>query len=886
MSQLPGFDRTTDAVRVAALSTQFSGALIGLPLEPVRLTWSLDGQAGTQLGHQIAWRKDQDDEWRVEAVTLGRRAIGVVAPPGPLTAREVRQYKVRVAFADGWTQWSAPVLAEGGLGAQDWRAQLISIASEFEGPAPLLRHEFDLPAGVRRARLYAPAQGFYEVWINGRRANDEYMNPGWTPYDRRLLAQCWDVTELLQVGANGIGLVLGDGWFRGRLGGAGRHDVYGGRLAGLVQLEIDLAGAAAATVVSDAGWRGGFGAVRSTSLYGGTVADLRLTGEEFSRAGFDDSSWPTVSIVATDTGLLTPRPGPGVRVVAELPMELTRLDDRVMLDSGQNLAGWVKLTVRGRTGDQVTIRHAEVLDPDGTLHTRSLRRARPVDTYVLGHDGISELEPTHTYHGFRHCDVVGKPEVLSGLARAVSCDLAPRSSFACSDQALNQFHANALWSLRSNFMSVPTDCPQRDERLGWTGDAAAFAATANTLVNAAPFWDSWLRDLALEQREDGSVPSTVPNVFEPGELVMDGILADPWGRSGWADAVTLIPAAIYESYGDPAVLAQNLQPMRGWVEHLRRRAGEAIVVPDEPFQWGDWLDPDAPGTRPWESKVTPQFVANAFYVRSARLLAAAEALVGDPARATVYSSVGDQVAAESWRRWRDDAYRTQTGAALALEYEIAPQRERRLVAEGLAASVAAFEGRIATGFVGARLVLFALARSGHVHEAYQMLLRHDPPSWLYQVDRGATTVWERWDAIKPDGSIHTGAMDTVSDDVMVSFNHYAYGAVVDWMYRFIAGLEPMWDRPGYQGVAVQPRPAAGVTWARASIRAGIGEVAIDWRIDSRGDLVIDLSVPTGAAAWLNLPVTDQSTVRLEGAAAPEWLTAGRHRLCVTAPAVA
>jgi alpha-L-rhamnosidase len=390
----------------------------------------------------------------------------------------------------------------------------------------------------------------------------------------------------------------------------------------------------------------------------------------------------------------------------------------------------------------------------------------------------------------------------------------------------------------------------------------------------------------LEQRPDGSVPSTVPNVFELGELVMDGVLADPWGRSGWADAVTLIPAAVYESYGDKAVLARNLAPMRLWVELLRRSAGEAIVIPDDPFQWGDWLDPDEPGGRPWQSKVTPQFVANAFYARSARLLAAAERVAGDSGKAAAYAALGDRVAAEAWRRWRDDAYTTQTGAALALEYEIAPEGERRPVAAALAASVRRQEGRIATGFVGARLVLFALARAGHITEAYQMLLRHDPPSWLYQVNRGATTIWERWDAIKPDGSIHSGAMDTVSDDVMVSFNHYAYGAMVDWLYRFTAGLAPIWDQPGYRSVLVQPRPAAGITWARAAIKAGIGEVAIDWRIDSKGDLLIDLALPPGVEGRLDLPTTSGSSVRLGAGEAPDRLGGGLHHLTVTAPAIA
>jgi len=712
------------------------------------------------------------------------------------------------------------------------------------------------------------------------------MNPGWTAYQARILVQTFDVGCWLRPGQNCLGLVLGDGWYRGRLGAQQKHGLWGDSLAGLAQLEVTLTSGAAVTVVTDQTWRGGFGWVTATCLYDGTTADQRLTGPEFAQPGYDDSSWQPVTVLPTDYNRFVPRNAPGVKLIDHRPMAMTPADGRVMLDAGQNLAGWVKLTVKGQTGDKVTIRHAEVLNPDGTLHLHALRGAKPFDHYTLGHDGRSVLEPVHTYHGFRYCDVVGQPELVEATAQVASCDLPARSTFECSHPGLNQFHANALWSLRSNFMSVPSDCPQRDERLGWTGDAAAFAATANTLVDAASFWQSWLTDLALEQRADGSVPSTVPNVFETGDLVMNGVVADPWGRSAWADAVTLVPAAVYESYGDKAILAQNLEPMRRWVEHLRARAGSDVVIPEEPFQWGDWLDPDAPGGRPWESKVTPQFVANAYYVRSARLLAAAETLVGEPGRAAAYAQLGNQVAAESWRRWREDAFTTQTGGALALEYGIAPQSERQAVADALAKDVQHQNGRIATGFIGARLILFALARNGHIGQAYQMLLRREPPSWLYQVDQGATTVWERWDAILPDGSIHTGAMDTVTDDVMVSFNHYAYGAMVDWLYRFTAGLEPLWDQPGYQGVVVQPRPTPGVTWAKAGIDTALGRLAIDWRLTDNDQLVIDLVVPFGAMAHLNLPLGADSEVVVGGQAGPAALSHGRHHITVTHPAIA
>ncbi len=502
--------------------------------------------------------------------------------------------------------------------------------------------------------------------------------------------------------------------------------------------------------------------------------------------------------------------------------------DRTMLDAAQNVSGWVRLTVRGTTGDTVTIRHAEVLEPSGDLHVAALRSAKATDVYILDRDGEHVLEPAFTFHGFRYADVVGA-EVVSAEAVAISSDLAPRSAFHSSHPALDQFHSNVFWSQRDNFVSVPTDCPQRDERLGWTGDAQAFSATAATLMDSESFWASWLRDLEIDQTDEGGVPAVVPDMIRPVDMLMGGVPTENMGRAGWADAATIVPLAVYESYGSDEILVRQLDSMRRWVEHLRRRAGDGDVLPTEPFQFGDWLDPDAPGDRPWEAKVSSDFVANAFYVRSARLLAQAELLVGDPGRAAEYAALADRVAVATFERWGDEAVTTQTGAALTLEFELCPPDRRDGIAAALAADVRRENGRIATGFLGTPLVLFALSHNGYLDEAYLMLLRRDAPSWLYQVDRGATTVWERWDAILPDGSIHSGAMDALPSEEadreegsMLSFNHYAYGAMIDWVYRTVGGLAPDLADPGYRTMHVAPRPAAGLDRASASIDTRLG----------------------------------------------------------------
>ena len=478
-------------------------------------------------------------------------------------------------------------------------------------------------------------------------------------------------------------------------------------------------------------------------------------------------------------------------------------------------------------------------------------------------------------------------------AIAISSDLAPRSSFHSSHDALDRFHSNVFWSQRDNFVSVPTDCPQRDERLGWTGDAQAFSATASTLMDSESFWASWLRDLEIDQTDEGGVSSVVPDIIRPVDMLMGGVPTENMGRAGWADAATIVPLAVYESYGSDEILVRQLDSMRRWVEHLRRRAGDGVVLPTEPFQYGDWLDPDAPGDRPWEAKVSSDYVANAFYVRSARLLAQR----GAPRRRP-----GARDRLRRARRPASRRRRSRRGATSRSRRRPEPlsrsssishrPSDAQSIAAGLAEDVRRENGRIATGFLGTPLVLFALSRNGYLDEAYLMLLRRDAPSWLYQVDRGATTVWERWDAILPDGSIHSGAMDALPSEEadreegsMLSFNHYAYGAMIDWVYRTVGGLAPDPADPGYRTVHVAPRPAEGLDHASASIETRLGRLAIDWRVD---DDVFEatLEVPFGARAVLDLPVTDASIVTVDGAPASGDLSHGTHRITVTAPAVA
>ncbi|WP_160150853.1 alpha-L-rhamnosidase [Microbacterium timonense] len=887
MTALPLPDAEDDVTRVTALRTQHGAGLLGLPRTGLRLSWSAesDDPSARLLGYQLASGPEGEEPVAADPVA-DPRTVGVAVPEA-LAPRERRAFAVRVATTNGWSPWSAPLVVEAGVDGSELEASVIGTDTPADGPVPLLRTEFELASAPRAARLRLSALGLVDAWINGVRATDAYLTPGWTSYQARILVDTLDVTSSLRPGVNVIVLAVADGWYRGSFGFARRQAIYGERTGALAQLEAD----GEVVAKTDASWRAGFGALRSASIYDGTATDLRLHDPAVHEPGFANDAWVAASVVDVDLVRFEPRSAPPVRVVAELPMTATAHGGRTRLDGGQNISGWVRLAVRGRAGDVVTVRHAEVLEPSGDLHVKALRSAKATDVYTLDRDGEHLLEPAFTFHGFRYAEVDGG-EVVSATAIAISSDLAPRSTFRSSHEALDRFHSNVFWSQRDNFVSVPTDCPQRDERLGWTGDAQAFAATANTLMDAEAFWLSWLHDLEIDQTDEGGVPSVVPDIIRPQDMLMGGVQTPNMGRAGWADAATIVPLAVYESYGSTEVLTRQRDSMRRWVEHLRRRAGDDIVLGQDDFQYGDWLDPDAPGDQPWKAKVSSDFVANAFYAHSARLLARAERILGDPASAAEYDALADRVGAATFERWGEDAVLTQSGAAIALEFGLAPEERRVEIAAGLAENVRRENGRIATGFLGTPLVLFALSHNGYLDEAFLMLLRREAPSWLYQVDRGATTVWERWDAILPDGSIHSGAMDALptedaseDDTGMLSFNHYAYGAMIDWVYRTVAGFAPDADDPGYRTVHVAPRPAMGLDRAAASIQTPQGRLAIDWEVVD-GVFEATLEVPFGSRALLDLPATADSEVTVDGAPAPAELRHGTHHVVVTAPAVA
>ena len=769
----------------------------------------------------------------VVPVTSGEQVL-VPWPAAPLTSRESARVRVRVSGAGMQSAWSDPETVEAGLlRTEDWTARFISPRElgALGAPAPVLRSAFDLPGGVVKARLYATAHGLYEAMLNGHRVGDQVLAPGWTSYAHRLRYQTHDVTDLVREGGNDLEVLLGNGWYRGRLGWDGRHGHYGDRLALLAQLEVTTSDGGIFRLGTDATWTARESGVLADDLYDGQRTDLRPR---------TDIRTDAVEVIDTDLARLVAPDGPPVRVTQTVPATavFSSPSGATLVDFGQNLVGWVRLRVREQApGQEVVVRHAEVLE-HGELGVRPLRSAKATDSYLLAGAPLEVLEPSLTFHGFRYAEICGLPEVgvRDVEAVVVGSDLRRTGWFTSSNPQLNRFHENVVWGMRGNFVEVPTDCPQRDERLGWTGDIQVFAPTASFLFDSAGFLSSWLADLAAEQRPDGSVPLVVPDVIE----------SPLPAAAAWGDAATLVPWFLYQRTGDVGLLARQLPSMRAWVDYIAGLAG-ADRLWTGGFQLGDWLDPTAPHDAPFEAQADPDVVATAYLARSAEVVGLAAAVVGDADVAEKYARLAGEVREAFAKEFVTPAGRVLSDAptvyALALELALLTTDDQRHHAGDRLADLVRSSGfRISTGFVGTPLIMDALTDSGHLDVAYRLMLQTGCPSWLYAVTMGATTVWERWDAMLPDGSTNPGQM--------TSFNHYALGAVADWLHRTFAGLSPA--APGYRELLVRPAPARALTSASARHRTPYGDAEVSWQ-RSQGQLRLRVLVPVGATASVHIP---------------------------------
>ncbi|WP_307859057.1 glycoside hydrolase family 78 protein [Desertivibrio insolitus] len=831
---------------------------LGIGVAAPRISWKTAAPDGwTQASYELRIIRGAEEAPRGFDPVTSSESVLVPWPDDPLPSRGRAAVQVRVTGADGAaSDWSEPAVVEAGLlEPSDWAALAVG-ASWEEDPASderhpsILRREFEARGEVAAARLYVTAHGLYEIELNGRRVGDDAMSPGWTPYRSRLRYRTYDVTEQIADGSNAIGAWLGDGWYRGRLGWyRGFRNLYGHDLSLLAQLEIRYADGTVDVVATDDSWRAAPSPIVRSGNYDGEVYDARIAAalNGWSRPGFDDSDWHRVVAAHRDPATLVAPEGPPVRCTQEVaPVAvLTTPSGARVLDFGQNLVGRVRIRVSGSAGDHVVLRTAEVLQ-DGEIYTRPLRTAKSTDEYLLAGGGLEEWEPRFTFHGFRYVEVTGWPGDLDAaaasgdlVARVYHTDMERTGWFSCSDPLVERLHENVVWSMRGNFLDIPTDCPQRDERVGWTGDIQVFASTASFLYDVSGMLSSWLKDLAIEQLPDGTVPWYVPVI--PAHRMWTPIRPG----AAWGDAATLTPWDLYERFGDPRILETQYESARKWVELVERLAGPDRLW-NEGFQLGDWLDPSAPPDDPADARADRYLVATAYFARSSERLARMAEVLGrheDAARfgrlaAEVRRAFLDAYVGEDGRMTSD----AQTAYSLAIAFDLVGDDLREAAGVRLAELVEEAGHRIATGFVGTPLVCDALTATGHPDAAYSLLLQEDAPSWLYAVRQGGTTIWERWDSLLPDGTVNPGKM--------TSFNHYALGAVADWLHRVVAGLAPA--SPGYRSIRFAPRPGGGLTHASAEHETPYGRAAVAWRLED-GTLSVEVTVPTGSGGMVELP---------------------------------
>ncbi len=812
-------------------------------------------QAGLDDGSDLLW-----DSGKVES----DQSIHVPYAGPALVSGQRVYWKVQVWDEAGGKIESTQAWWEMGLLDQtDWKAQWIGApfwgGPQTPSPAPHLRKEFTLQKQFVTARLFATALGFYECHINGVRVGDDLLTPGWTDYFRRIQYQVYDVTNLLQLGANAFGAILGDGWGVGHIAWLGRQH-YADRPQFLAQIVLTSSDGSKETIATDDRWKVTQGPILEADMLMGESYDARRELTGWSKPGYQDASWWPVNVFEDRGADRVGTNGPAVkRQEALKPLSIHKipaLKPRWIFDMGQNMVGWVRLSLRGEKGTTITLRYAEALNPDGTLYTTNLRTARNTDHYTLKGNGEETWEPRFTFHGFRYVEIQGFPgvpttETITGIV--IHSEIPPTGTFECSNPLINQLQHNIVWGQKGNFVDIPTDCPQRDERFGWTGDAQVFVRTAAFNRQIAGFFTKWMRDMEDAQSPDGAYPPIVPNQAA-WRIGNDG-------GPAWADAGVICPWVIYQCYGDIRLLEERYVSMQHFIEFLSQTSKNGIRCYADyagAHGSGDWLALDGHSSDEREGGTSKELIGTAFFAYSSQLLARIAQVLGKNADALRYEGLSNQARAAFTSRFvHSDGTiegETQTGYVLALEFNLLPEELRPLAAAKLVQNIQAREDHLSTGFVGTPYINWVLSKTGYLNVAYTLLKQASWPSWMYSVTQGATTIWERWDGWTHDKGFQ--------DPKMNSFNHYAYGAIGAWMYAVIGGIDLHPDQPGYKQMVLHPRPGGGLTYATAGLHSMYGQIRSAWtQKNDRFDWQV--TIPANTTATAHIPAKDVSLV-MEG----------------------
>ena len=894
--------------RINQLRCEYLIAPLGIDERAPRLSWALESnrRGARQTAYRIrvastpeklaAGEGDRWDSGRIES----NQTTHIVYTGKPLQSRDVCHWCVEIWDETGqFTMSESSLWTMGLLEKSEWSAKWIAADPEIikrdkEAVAPtllepgtpaLFRREFDVSGPIKRATLCASARGVFELRANGRRVGEDIFAPEWTDYDKRIHYRTYDVTALLQSGRNALGAMLGDGWWSGYVGWQETRARYGSLENSLmVQLEVELHNGQRITVNTDGSWTCNTGPILFSDFMMGETYDARRERTGWDSAKFFGNDWlPARELcsrrreeadasIASGTGNPPPHVGgyesiplvaqrsEPVQIVERLtPVSLNEISPGVFIyDLGQNIAGWVRLRVKAPAGTRVTIRHGERLSPDGTLYTENLRRARATDVYICKGGGEETYEPHFTFHGFQYVEITGLPykpdkDTVTGcVVRSATPDA---GTFECSNPDVNRLWLNGLWSQKDNFLSVPTDCPQRDERLGWMGDAQVFLRTASYNMDVAAFFTKWMIDVEDAQTPEGIFPETAPRLREGENFIGLGNLG---GSAGWADAGVIIPYTIWRVYGDRRILERHYQAMVKWVDWIASNNPDGLRVNQLSNNYGDWLCIPSDTSFGTHSPMK-NLLATAYWADDCTKLAHIARELGHEPDSQRFQKMFEQVRAAFQKEWVEPNGRittdTQTGYLLALAFDLLPTNLRAAAADHLVENIKALDWHLSTGFIGISHLNPQLTLAGRTDAAYRLLLRDDYPSWLYPVKHGATTIWERWNGWTHEEGFFNPHMN--------SLNHYSLGSVGEWLFRHVAGIELDPTASGFQQFVLRPFIGEGLDFARASYHTMHGEIKSEWKRAGE-KLVWSVRIPANTTAKVYVPCVPNSTVTENG----------------------
>lgn len=820
-------------MKVTDLRIEYMSNPVGIDVKKPRFSWKIlsEEQDVLQTSYQIIVKNEGDLVW-----DTGKResnlSVLVEYEGNELNACSLYEVHVKVWDNKGNHDNIDGSFETGLLSGANFSAKWITHdLPEEETACPIYVKEFQVEKEIEKVRVYATSLGIYEVKINGEKVGDSYFTPGWTNYKKRLQYQTYKVDGLLK-GHNKIEMTVGNGWYKGIFGFYCMPNHYGNRVAALAEIHITYTDGSREIISTDESWNVTTGQIRYSEIYMGETMDSTFIKLELSKA----------VLTSFDNNRLVAQESEPVRITKKLPAKeliITPKGER-LIDFGQILTGFVEFKVSGIEGQKITIRHAEVLDKEGNFYPETLRKAISTDNFICNGQEQT-FTPHFTFHGFRYICIEGLEDIeLDNFTACVlHTEMDETGTFITSDPLVNQLQSNIQWSQRGNFLDIPTDCPQRDERLGWTGDAQVFAGTAAYNHNVALFFTKWLRDLASEQTEEYGVPHIVPN-----------ILGDQEGAAAWSDAAVIIPWVMYQTYGDVRVLEDQYESMKGWIDFISSRC-QGNGLWQSGFQYGDWLALDKEESADRTGATDKYLVANAYYAYSTDIVRKVANILMKTEDSQKYNELYKKIKKAFNEEYITTTGRlvseTQTACVLALYFDLAEEKYRNRILESLTTNIANHKNHLSTGFVGTPYLCYALTENNQHDLAGTLLLKEDYPSWLYAVKKGATTIWERWNSILPNGDFDESGMN--------SLNHYAYGSIGEWMYRKLAGINQL--EPGYKKILIKPQFIKGITSVEAAYQSVYGEIRSAWSC-LNGVIKVQIVIPANTTAVIYLPEKEEA----------------------------